>query len=255
MPNDRLRDALARNGLSLDRVAEELEVNAKTVERWITQGRTPYPKHRHAISALVQESESFLWPDAVPAARAAEISTSEIITTYPHRNVVPQDLWSRLFEKPTRQLDVLVYAALFLTENQKLPRLLRDKAKSGVKIRLLFGDPDSPEVSKRSTEEGIGPDTIGAKIRNVLAFFDSIRDEPGIEFRLHRTTLYNSVYRFDDEMLVSTHIYGRMAAHAPMLHLKQLPGGTLFDLYTESFDTIWSESKEIPSRSSVTTKE
>ncbi|MGH3994185.1 MAG: XRE family transcriptional regulator, partial [Pseudonocardiaceae bacterium] len=56
-------------------------------------------------------------------------------------------------------------------------------------------------------------------------------------------TLYNSIYRFDDDMFVNTHVYGSMAAHAPVLHLRRLSGGDLFDTYSESFDVIWNESK------------
>ena len=49
MPNDRLRDALLNKGLTPEAIAERLAVDPKTVERWITTGRTPYPRYRHAI--------------------------------------------------------------------------------------------------------------------------------------------------------------------------------------------------------------
>ena len=35
-------------------------------------------------------------------------------------------------------------------------------------------------------------------------------DRPGIEVRLHATTLYNSLYRFDQSLLVNTHAYGAL---------------------------------------------
>ena len=41
MPNDRLRDVLMSKGLTPEEVAERLAVDPKTVERWITAGRTP----------------------------------------------------------------------------------------------------------------------------------------------------------------------------------------------------------------------
>jgi transcriptional regulator with XRE-family HTH domain len=62
--NERLRDAMQRAGLSADNVAEELKVDAKTVERWITQGRSPYPKYRGKLAATLRETERYLWPDA-----------------------------------------------------------------------------------------------------------------------------------------------------------------------------------------------
>jgi hypothetical protein len=192
---------------------------------------------------MLRESEAFLWPDALPPERAAEVATSEVVTVYPHRHAIPRDVWTRLISGVTGEVDILVYAGLFLTEDPALIKTFRSKAQAGAKIRLLFGDPRSREVARRSAEENIGASTVAAKIRNVLAFFRPLADEPGIGIRLHKTTLYNSIYRFDDDMLVNTHVYGSMAAHAPVLHLRRLSGGALFDTYSESFDVVWSESK------------
>ena len=49
MANDRLRDSLHANGLAPGDLADELGVDPKTVERWITKSRIPYPRYRHAI--------------------------------------------------------------------------------------------------------------------------------------------------------------------------------------------------------------
>lgn len=243
MPNERLRDALLRKGLTPEQAAEAIGVDPKTVERWITKGRTPYPKWRHALAALLRENETYLWPDAVTPERAVEVATSEVVTVYPHRHMVPREVWQRLINEAAQEVDILVYSGLFLTDDARLIKTLRAKARDGAKIRLLFGDPKSREVVKRSTEENIGASTISAKIRNVLAFFRPLAGEAGVEIRLHKTTLYNSIYRFDDEMLVNMHVYGSMAAHAPVMHLRRLSGGDLFDTYSESFDVVWRESK------------
>ena len=40
VPNDRLRDVLLGKGLTPEDMAERLGVDPKTVERWITVGRT-----------------------------------------------------------------------------------------------------------------------------------------------------------------------------------------------------------------------
>jgi hypothetical protein len=50
-------------------------------------------------------------------------------------------------------------------------KLLRTKAEGGSSVRLLFGDPASPELARRSESDGIGKEAIGAKARNSLAFF------------------------------------------------------------------------------------
>lgn len=83
-------------------------------------------------------------------------------------------------------------------------------------MRLLFGDPDSSFVADRGRDEGIG-DAMASKIRNSLVHYAPLKGAPGVDVNLHGTTLYNSVYGFDDAMLVNTHVYGLAAGHAPVL--------------------------------------
>ena len=243
MPNDRLREALIRKGLTPAEMAETLHVDPKTVERWITQDRTPYPRNRHTIAAMVGESERYLWPDALSPAEATDAARSELVELYPHRGAVRADLWDRLFAKATREIGALVYVGMFLTEQPSLIKTLHAKGKSGTRVRLMFGNPASREVIRRSEDEGIGKSSIPAKVRNVLAYFHPLDGAPGIEIRCHGTTLYNSIFRYDDEMIVNPHVYGFGAPHAPALHLRRLSGGDLFDTYAESFERVWAAAK------------
>jgi hypothetical protein len=243
MPNDRLRDALMSAALTPEDVAPRLGVDPKTVERWITTDRIPYPKHRHKLAVILRQTEAYLWPNAIPDDRATEINESEIIKTYPHRNAVPADLWDQLLNRAETSVDILVYVGMFLTEKPELPPTLRAKAKSGATIRMLFGERDSAAVIQRSIDEGIGSHTISAKIDHALAYFRQVADTDGIEIRTHETVLYNSIYRFDDQMIVNPHVYGKMAPHAPALHLRRLSAGTLFTTYAESFNAVWEAAK------------
>jgi hypothetical protein len=43
-------------------------------------------------------------------------------------------------------------------------------------------------------------------------------------------------------MLVNAHVYGAPAAHSPVLHLRRLPGGQLFDHYQASFEQVWEQA-------------
>jgi hypothetical protein len=229
--------------LDRDKIAKATGVDPKTVERWITQGRIPYPRHRHAIAAILRETENYLWPNAVTPERGAEIGGSEIVKVYPHRHNMPADLWNRLLDQAEEHIEILVYAAMFLTDDPTLIKRLRRKAETGAKIRIILGDPTSREIARRSIEEGLSKAAIPAKVGNALTFFRPLQGLPGIDIRVHATTLYNSIYRFDDEMLVNTHVYGFAAAHAPLLHLRQLTGGDLFDTYSKSFDSVWNAAR------------
>jgi hypothetical protein len=249
MPNERLRDALMASRLTPLNMATDLGVDPKTVERWITQGRIPYPRYRHAIAARVGESETYLWPDALPKERQEEADLSEIVRVYPHRAHVPADLWERLIRSAQDQIDILVYAGLFLLE--QLPQLVDTftaKANEGVRIRLLLGDPDCPAVAERGQEEGIDG-AMASRIHNVLVLYKPLAEVPSVEFHLHKTTLYNSLYRFDSEMIVNPHVYGFAGALAPVLHLRKLGSGDLFNLYANSFTKVWASSQPAwPSR-------
>jgi len=98
-------------------------------------------------------------------------------------------------------------------------------------------------VARRSEEEGIGSATVGAKIRNALSFLRPLAEEGLIEIRLHDTTLYNSIYRTDDQVLVNAHVYGNTAACAPVLHLRKVSGGSLVTVYTECIERVWEQAK------------
>ena len=77
---------------------------------------------------------------------------------------------------------------------------------------------------------------MASKIRNAVINYSPLFGLPGVEFRLHNTTLYNSIYRADDEMLANGHLYGVGAYMAPVLHIQRVPGGELFDAYAESVE-------------------
>ena len=108
MANQRLHDALLRNGMTIEDAAGRAGVDPKTVERWITTSRTPYPKHRHQIATLLREAESYLWPDALDAATSAAVAESEVVRVYPNRNAVPHEAWDRLLGQASARVDVLV---------------------------------------------------------------------------------------------------------------------------------------------------
>jgi hypothetical protein len=103
---------------------------------------------------------------------------------------------------------------------------------------MLFGDPESPTVAQRGADEGSGED-LAARIRLSLSDLREVGGESGVDIRQHGTVLYNSIYRFDEDMLVNMHVYGTPAAQNPVMHLRRVPGGRLFDHYLRSFDRVW----------------
>jgi len=138
-----------------------------------------------------------------------------------------------------------VYAGLFLVDNHPdLPEAFADKARTGTRIRMLLGDPDSPIVQRRGVEEGIGED-LAARIRLSLKALNRLVGAPGVELRQHTTPLYASLYRFDETVLANIHLYGSPAPRNPVIHLQRVPDGRLFDQFMRGFDQVWEGGRPV----------
>jgi transcriptional regulator with XRE-family HTH domain len=246
LSNERLRAALLKNGLTPAQLAERLQVDVKTAERWIS-GRAPYRKHRFAVATLLGVDETYLWPDALSRTQVLAASESEIISVYPHRWMVTREVWFQHFTRAEGSIDMLTMAGLFIAEDSGTVRAFREKAGAGVRIRLLISDPDSEAVALREKEEETGPGVVAARVRNVLALLRPLRGVDGIEFRLHGTCLYASIFRSDDDMIVTPHVYGMGGSNSPVLHLRKIPGGDMVTLYRDSFEKVWNSARPLES--------
>lgn len=240
MPNDRLRSTLRSNGYTEQKFAEELGVDPKTVQRWITTGRTPHRTTAQRVATLLTVPAGWLWPELEKVDAGAGVN--EVVAFYPHRSETPKHLWLDLLTSTQSQLDLVAYASLFLPEeNPEAIDIIRHKAANGVRVRIALGDPDSPEAELRGREERLY-EAIPARINMALAYYRPLVGAPGVEFHLHRTTLYNSIFRYDNQMLINQHVFGAYGYIAPILHLRRCEGADLFDTYARSYERIWEES-------------
>ncbi|MER6394262.1 XRE family transcriptional regulator [Streptomyces sp. NPDC001523] len=244
MSNERLRSALLARGKTIQELADTIGVNAKTVERWITQGKIPYRRHQYAVASELGVGVTTLWDDERAIESSTDLSRAEIVTVYPHRHMVPVGLWREMYNRAKRHVDVLVYAGLWLSEDPLFHKILKNKVSDDAQVRLLLGDPACEAVRQRGVDEGHR--IMDGKIRNALMNYRPLLvSHPHIGIRLHDATLYNSLFRADDEMLVNTHVYGIGAFIAPVLHLRRLPGGGLFDTYANSIEQTWGQARPV----------
>jgi hypothetical protein len=243
MANQRLKDALDKARVTPAELALYTESDVKTVHRWIG-GRVPHPRTRFRIAKRLREDEDYLWPDARKASSSAPDDTG-LVQLYPNRASVPPQLWDRMLDRAKKEIGFLVYVGMFLTEKPDLLTNLRTKAASGVRVRILIGDPSCDAVKQRSEDEGIGRDTIAAKILHATAFFQPLGGVPNIEIRAHQTVLYNSIYRFDDDMIVNPHVFGKTAPMAPALHVHRTAGTDVFGTYAHSFEAVWNAGTHV----------
>jgi Domain of unknown function (DUF5919) len=124
------------------------------------------------------------------------------------------------------------------TESSVASRALAD---AGCRIRIAIGDPDGACVAARGEEERFGLG-ITSRCELALMHYRPLIGHPRISIHLHDTTLYSSIYRFDDEALINTHVWGANAFAAPVLHIRRLSSGRLFSAYLQSFEAVWEGS-------------
>jgi transcriptional regulator with XRE-family HTH domain len=242
--NERLRTAMMRTGVSSEDLAVYCGVDPKTIERWISPGRVPHRSHRWAAARRLGCEESYLWPEVRRSAgRRAEAAQSELICLYPDRASVPREVWLRLMTGSAAHLDVLVFSGTFYAQTQpKVGAMLADAAGRGVQVRLCFGDPASDAVATRDREEGLGS-TLAAKIRSALTYYRPLAEVDGCQLRLHATTLYASLFRYDEEIMVNPHAYGEPASANLTLHLRRLDAGQIAGHYMACFERVWETAK------------
>ncbi|GAA4223605.1 DUF5919 domain-containing protein [Actinomadura meridiana] len=239
--NERLRAALLRAGISCAQLADAAGVDAKTVERWISTGRTPHRTTAHKAARSLGEDMAYLWPSLGEGKRGRGLHP-ELIALHATRADAPLDMWRALFTQARERIEILVYAGIFLHEQWPgFAETLGHKAGAGCRVRILLGDPDAPPVTERGVEEKYGHG-IETRCRVALMHYGPLIGMPGVEVRQHATTLCNSIYRGDDQMLVNAHVFGMNAFGAPVWHLRRESDGGVFDRYAESFEAVWALS-------------
>ncbi len=239
---------MTQSGLSTDRLAEAVEVDPKTVWRWTNKGVVPRRvglKARVANVLGVDESEIWPAPPRSDVMREDREVTEEVVTVWAHRADAPKARWWEMLSDAEASIDLLGYAMQFLPEDHsRLDRLLIDKAIAGCRIRIALANPDSPYVAERDDEEGLGG-TFPDRIRTTIDHFEALVGVDGIDLRLHETRMYNSIFRGDDQMFVTPHLYALKGYRAPLLHLRRSADDGIFDGFAAHFERVWTVSTPI----------
>ncbi|GAB3917588.1 transcriptional regulator [Microlunatus endophyticus] len=234
MVNRRLRGAMLNAEITAARLAQLAEVDVKTVQRWLTEDRMPYPITRHRVARALGHEETYLWPALLADGLGGE--TEGVGGIWPTRTAISSETWHSLFGQAKRQIDILIYAGAFLIETLDLADVLRFKAGQGAAIRVLVGDPDSAALNARAEELELA--WLPERCRTTATYL--VRDVgAAAHVRSHGTTLYASQFRFDDTLLINTHVHGVWAAQSPVFRL-ECNESPVFQFYANTFDRVWA---------------
>lgn len=239
--NQRLHDAIKQSGKRLDEVAEAVGADPKTVGRWITTGRLPRPMIRQKLAQLLGVPEAVLWPEAPGTA----YGTSELVGIYGTRRELPPATVASLLDAAERQIDVLAYSAMWLwdTVPDFIERVERQIAHGAI-VRICLGDPDSEAVLLRGREEGVDGG-VASRCRVALSYAQRIHPIDSDTVRLTGATLYSSIFRFDDNVLLNTHLWGNAAGDSPVFHFRRQTDHGIAANAIRSFERVWQAAQSL----------
>jgi hypothetical protein len=254
IPNDRLAQRLRAKTLSPLRFANAVGVDIKTVRRWLSDTDYKVREHNAHRAADVLDCTPYdLWPNQYPPTTASALATTSpggpfTATLYASRTQLPITAWQQHFADATTGIDILVLAATFLfdTLDGFLDTLL-DAAARGVTVRFLVGDPDTATMILRGEEEGIGEAVI-ARCRTSVELLAPHAGTPGLDIRTHDTTLYTSIFRVDDRMIVNFHIYGSAGRNNPVLVLARHHEPRLWVTLEQAFTQVWDHAAPLTAK-------
>lgn len=240
MANERLRASMTAAGYSVQTLAEAVEVDPKSVRRWISQERVPHASTRAAVAKVLGREETFYWPSLLDSPAALGATRSELVQMWPSRDRVPHDVWRSLIDSSHQHLDVLAYSGGFLVESFRLVDLIHERAGAGLQVRIALGDAASTNVRDRGRAEGLP--SLPARASSTIEYLGDVVDLEQVQVRVHGTPLYASLYRFDDELLVNSHTHGLPAKDNPVHHYRAVPGGQMLPYYLDAFQRVWDQS-------------
>lgn len=249
--NIALELAMRTKGISTRRLAERIDVTEKTVRRWLADADWKVQDvNAHAAADVLECTPHDLWASQFPAEPpACRPATGTAVTFnptfYPTRTQVPITLWQNHFANARESIDILVFAATFLFDTlDGFTTTLIDAAQRGAQVRFLVGDPGGDNMILRGEEEGIGNSVI-ARSRNSVELLTPHLHTPGLQVRTHQTTLYTSIFRVDEDMIINFHVYGSPGRDNPVMIFSRPDEPRLWATFERAFTRVWDQAQPL----------
>ncbi|MEU6072428.1 XRE family transcriptional regulator [Micromonospora sp. NPDC047074] len=157
---------------------------------------------------------------------------------YPRRSDLPRSLFGELITQARSRLWFGGYTSYFVwLEVSNAAARLGAKAREGADIRFLLGDPASSVTANRERIEDT-PLTLATRIAMTQA--EIAKSPEALPTRLTDRHIAMSVWVFDSEAIVATHIGAGLGQDSVTLHLRRRNAGGAFDRYVEHFEELWA---------------
>jgi len=236
--------------LSPRQLAVRVGVSGKTVERWVADAELiPHARNREDACTALGVEEEMLWPKAVTD-RIKTGGDREIVRSYPFRSSCPSTVWADLVANSTEDLFFAGYTNYFLwLEQPAFVSTLRAKLDRGCRVRFLLGDPDGEVTRNREQIEDVAL-TVSTRIRITLEHLGKLGPHDGLEARYSApgdatNHVSLSVFRFDNDALVTPHLARLVGHDSPLLHVRKHDDVGMFARFADHAEELWSRGVPI----------
>lgn len=182
------------------------------------------------------EDEGMLWPGFVKRGHDREIAGA-----WPTRSAVPRPLWANLISRARNRIWLAGYTSYFLwTEVPGVRDRLQEKVSGGVDVRVLLGDKGSPVTAAREEVERAA---LSLSTRIDVTAAELARIDPSAAIRVSDRHISMSVWIFDDDLLLATHLADQLGHVSPTLHIRRRDAGGIFEQYVAHVEHLWEHAR------------
>ena len=222
MGNENLQNALNQAGLTIEAFAQVINVDPKSVGRWVNGNTIPYPRHRRAIARALDLDEHELWPDQTPAPGLDDQTADggcDVVGSwgYADQHTAPNP--GDLITETDGPIDLLDSHAGIQLTGETIDRLAT--AAAGRKIRVLTEHPTSQHTAL------IAQPSVELRVDDLWTEFWFLRAGDQMFFAIN----------FQDDIQVLP---------PPILKLDGTITGGLFQRAQAKFEELWQQATERP---------
>ncbi|WP_460806691.1 XRE family transcriptional regulator [Micromonospora zhanjiangensis] len=150
-------------------------------------------------------------------------------------------MWADLLSRARKRIWLAGYTSYFLwTEVPGIREVLRAKTSGGVDVRFLLGDTDSRTTT---TREQVEASVLSVSTRIGLTMSELKWIDPRPAVRVTDRHIAMSVWLFDDDLLVATHLADRLGHASPTLHLRRRDPNGIFDQFAAHIEYLWDAAE------------
>lgn len=139
------------------------------------------------------------------------------------------------------ELDIIAFGLRSFRDAKT--KIIKEKVKRGLKIRIITLDPSSEFVTQREKDEKEVSGQIGKTILDLIKWVDDIKkespDPKNISIKFYNSLPQDFYFRIDNHIFFGPYLYGKASQQTISYEFKGNSVG--YEYYKDYFDELWND--------------